>query len=48
MNVSEMTLWQLIEIKRIIGFELFIKLLPIFIVSVTLYALFLLWLLRRK
>lgn len=48
MNVSEMTLWQLAEIKRIIDFRLFIKLLPIFAVSVALYALFLLWSLRRK
>lgn len=48
MNASEMTLWQLVEIKRIIDFKLFIKLLPIFIVSVILYTLFLLWLLRRK
>lgn len=48
MNVSEMTLWQLVEVKRIIDFRLFIKLLPLFAISVVLFIGFILWKGRRK
>lgn len=48
MNISEMELYQLIEISRIIEFRIFLKLLPMFGVSVILYIIFLIWLLKRR